>query len=150
MPPNRATLVYRLDPGQIEDLLSLDVTPEPEAIYRTAIVIHINADPDFQSKIQGLIRQLGDESWQKREAAQASLKTILRPARHLLEQALKNKDMEIVYRAEQLLEEVKSSDYNIANGICLVSRSPDASDRERAGGGAVERRPYGWYSGRQV
>lgn len=90
--------------------MSLDVTPEPEAIYRTAIVIHINADPDFQSKIQGLIRQLGDESWQKREAAQASLKTILRPARHLLEQALKNKDMEIVYRAEQLLEEVKSSD----------------------------------------
>jgi len=105
----QATLVYRLDPDHVEDMFALDVSPDPDNVLRTAIVIHINADPDMQARIGSLIRKLGDENWNVRESAHARLKELVIPARRLLERARENEDMEIVYRAEQLLEELKPS-----------------------------------------
>ena len=100
----QATFVYRLDPGQFDELLPVDITPSPTKVIRSAIVVMLNAGPEMDAKIKVLIEQLGDPQWKLREAAQAKLKESLLSARHLLEEALKSDDLEIVHRAEQLLE----------------------------------------------
>lgn len=82
----------------------MEISPEPKEVLRSAIVIIVNGDPDFSLRIKELIAQLGATSWKKREVAQTTLSKFLLPARVQLREALKNKDLEIVHRAEQLLE----------------------------------------------
>jgi hypothetical protein len=101
-----AMLVYRLEDTELERLLPLEVTPYPERVYRVAIVIMQDADPDLQTRIEALIAQLGDEDWHRREQAHRELHGLGLAAKPKLEQAITNTDVEIVYRAEQLLEEM--------------------------------------------
>jgi hypothetical protein len=70
---------------------------------RTAFVIVRGIDPSFGQLIDKLIVQLGDPSWKQREAATSELGKIGRVAKPKLEAALRSKDLEVVYRAEQLL-----------------------------------------------
>lgn len=65
------------------------------------------ADAD-QSKIKELIRQLGDESFETREKAMASLIALGSGAMPLLRQALQDPDAEIVDRADKCLKQMKA------------------------------------------
>ena len=101
-------LVYRLDDAQLEALLPLEVTPYPDRLFRVALVIVQDADPDLQSQIETLVAQLGHDQWRQREQAQQELTILGLAAKPKLEAALKHKDAEIVFRAEQLLEAIKT------------------------------------------
>ncbi len=102
------TAVYRLDPADHDELLPIEVTPSPTRLSRVALVILINASPDMAGQVEELIVQLGDPSWKVREAAHKRLLEIGPGARKSLEKALSNGDMEIVYRAEQLLDAIRN------------------------------------------
>lgn len=102
------TLVYRLDSAEMDRLLPLDITPTPRKITRVGVVVVKNVDPALVGQIDRLIAQLGDAEWSKRESAQQQLTEIGPPARPKLEQATRNKDMEIVYRSERLLATIGS------------------------------------------
>ena len=71
---------------------------------------------ELEKRIAELIKQLGDDEWEKREAAQAELSKIGEAARKQLEEAKKNTDEEIALRAGQLLEELA-----LANVTLLVT-----------------------------
>jgi hypothetical protein len=103
-----AMLVYRLDDAQLEAMLPLEVTPYPDRLFRVALVVVQDADPDLQSEIDTLVAQLGDDKWRRREQAQKELTELGLAAKPKLEAALKHKDVEIVFRAEQLLEALKT------------------------------------------
>jgi uncharacterized protein (TIGR03067 family) len=70
------------------------------------------ADPPQtdQAKIQRLIRQLGSENFQKREAASRDLAAIGEPARHALRRALHDPDLEVRRRAALLVESLVAKD----------------------------------------
>lgn len=97
------TAIYRLDPAEFDRLLPLEVVPQPRSILRVGVVIITNADPAAGTEVDELISQLGDPSWAKREEAYNSLKSLGPAALPKLKAATKNKDMEIVWRAEKLL-----------------------------------------------
>jgi hypothetical protein len=63
-----------------------------------------NIDPAIAQEIDQLIVQLGNDDWSQREAAEKRLKELGLAAKPKLEQAVKNKDLEIVYRAERLMQ----------------------------------------------
>ncbi len=100
-------VVYRMDEAQLEKLLPLEVTPYPDRLFRVALVIVQDADPDLQSQIDELVKQLGNDEWPLREAAQGELAELGLAAKPKLEEALKSEDAEVVFRAEQLLEEIQ-------------------------------------------
>jgi hypothetical protein len=101
---HHATVVYRLDEAQLDRMLPLEITPPPDRRVRVALVVLINADPELSSVIDRLIAELGDADWKTREAAQARLRELGTAAKDKLEAAKENKDVEIAYRAERLLE----------------------------------------------
>lgn len=104
---DQATVVYCMDEGFLDKSIPLEITPYPDVLRRTAIVILVDADPALQNHIDQLIAQLGDPVWAKREQAQKQLEEYGRAAQKQLQQATKHKDLEIVYRSEQLLEQIK-------------------------------------------
>ena len=59
--------------------------------------------PQNRNDVQGLVAELGDASYSKREQAEKRLKDLGRLAIPSLKEALKNKDLEVVMRAERLL-----------------------------------------------
>lgn len=100
------TIVYTLDGDELNRMLPLTVTPKPASVIRTAIVIVRNADPAVGGEIDSLIAQLGASEWQKRAEATKSLAALGGLARPKLQEATKNKDVEIALRAERLLEAI--------------------------------------------
>ncbi len=100
----RLTAVYCLDANQMEELLPLEVTPQPRKTVRVGLVIVRNIDPAIITEIDSLIAQLGDDSWPKREAAFNALEQLGLAAKPKLEATLKNaKDPEVIYRLERLI-----------------------------------------------
>ncbi|HTL27782.1 MAG TPA: hypothetical protein VL282_01115 [Tepidisphaeraceae bacterium] len=102
--PKRLTLVYRMDPSEMDRIMPLEIVPQPKKITRVGLMIVRNIDPAIMQEIDQLITQLGDEEWSKRESAEKRLKELGLAAKPKLEQAVKNKDLEIVYRAERLMQ----------------------------------------------
>ena len=102
--PRRLTVVYRLDPADMDRLLPLEVTPSPRKLVRVGLVVVRNLDPGIANDVDRLIAELGDEDWSKRESAHKQLTEIGPAAKGKLEAALKHKDLEIVWRAERLLQ----------------------------------------------
>lgn len=103
--PNRLSAIYRLDAGQLDQLLPLDIVPSPRKVVRIGLVIVRNIDPAIGTEIETLAAQLGDARWDTREAAQKQLTELGPAARPKLEVLLKNaKDPEITYRIERLLD----------------------------------------------
>ena len=100
----RLTAIYRMDPADLDKLLQLEVVPQPRKISRIALVIVRDIDPAAEDEIKELIQQLGSPSWEKREAAMTELRKIGMKAKPHLDKAAKEKDLEIAYRAEQLLQ----------------------------------------------
>lgn len=101
--PKHATVIYRLDPGELDKLLPIEVVPAPKRITRVALVVVRNADPALVDEIDGLIAQLGDDDYAKREQSFKDLAAFGAAAQPKLNAALKSKDLEVVFRAEQLL-----------------------------------------------
>jgi len=104
----RLTVVYLLDSAEYDRLFPLEVVPEPNKIVRLGIVIIKNADPAVGTEIDDLIVQLGDPTWAKREEASQSLLKMGAAAVPKLQEATKNKDLEVVWRAEKLVAQLKT------------------------------------------
>jgi hypothetical protein len=96
-------LVYRVPPEGIEEMAPLTVEPENTKTKRVALVIARNVDPRLRDDVSKLVSELGDTSFAKRDQAEKRLKDLGRLAIPNLKEALKNKDPEVVMRAERLL-----------------------------------------------
>lgn len=106
----RLTAISLLDETTLDRLFPLEVVPEPKKITRVGILIIKHADPAAGTEIDDLIAQLGDPAWAKRDQAYKALQK-LGPAAQpkLREAATKSKDLEIVWRAERLLQTPQQS-----------------------------------------
>lgn len=102
--PHQLTVIYRLDPAEMDRLMPLSVTPEPRRTIRVGLVVLHHFDPEIENEIDTLIAQLGDASWKRREAAQTQLIQLGKLIKPKIEAALKHADVEIASRAEQILE----------------------------------------------
>jgi hypothetical protein len=96
-------LVFRMPQSAIDEMTPLTVEPENTKMKRVALVIARNVDPRLREDVQKLVADLGDASYAKRENAEKRLKALGRLAIPNLKEALKNKDTEVVMRAERLL-----------------------------------------------
>jgi hypothetical protein len=96
-------LVFRMPQEAIDELTPLAVEPENTKVKRIALVVARNVDPRLREDVQKLVTELGDSSYAKREKAEKRLKDLGRLAIPTLKEALKNKDTEVVMRAERLL-----------------------------------------------
>ena len=106
--PNWLTVLYRLDPAELDKLLPLEVVPQPPTIVRVGLVILVNADPAMPDRIQALIAQLGDRAWSTRQTAERELARLGQAALPHLKKVLNHSDLEIVFRAERLIEELSA------------------------------------------
>ena len=104
--PRHATVVYQLDPGEFDRLLPLEVIPAPRKTTRVALVIVRNIDPALEGEIDRLIAQLGHDEYGQREDAYKQLAGFGAAAQPKLQAALKHKDLEVVYRAERLIQQI--------------------------------------------
>jgi hypothetical protein len=67
------TLFYRLPQKKYDHLLPLTVKPRPEKIVRVGLVQQILFDKELADRIAKLVKQLDDDDYHKREAAQQEL-----------------------------------------------------------------------------
>ena len=81
----------------------MEIVPEPAKTVRVALLLLQHIDPAMKQEADGLIVQLGDRSYAKREAAERRLAELGTLAKPQLEKALKTTDLEVVFRAERLL-----------------------------------------------
>lgn len=102
--PKRLTIVYRMDPAEMDRIAPLEIVPQPKKITRVGLMIVRNIDPAIMQEIDQLIVQLGSDEWSQRESAEKRLKELGLAAKPKLEQAVKNKDLEVAYRAERLMQ----------------------------------------------
>ncbi len=105
----RLTVVYRMDESELNGLLPLEVTPLPKKQLRVGLVIVRNMDPSVGEEVDRLIAQLRDPDWSKRTAAHKQLAEIGIAAKPKLEQAANDKDAEVAWHAEQLLQVLTST-----------------------------------------
>jgi hypothetical protein len=101
--PKELIVLVHLSRPATDEAVLLDVFPPPKKLVRTATVVMHGIDPRLQDRARGLVQQLGDRSAQTRESAETRLFEMGPAAVPVLEDALSNKDIEIVYRAERLL-----------------------------------------------
>jgi hypothetical protein len=79
----------------------------PRKTVRGGLVMLRNVDPCIGKEGDVRIAQLGVEEWDERQAASKALADLGRAAQPQLEAATKNKDLEIAFRAEKLLHDLK-------------------------------------------
>src|SRR5262249_16003170 len=96
-------ILVHLSRGAIDDAINLDVFPPPKKLVRTALLVVHGVDPRLQDRARSFVQQLGDPSPSLRDKAETSLASMGPVALPALEDALINKDVEIVFRAERLL-----------------------------------------------
>ncbi len=101
--PDQLTAVYQVDQADLDRVLPLEVVPTPAGVVRVGLAVVRNVDPDAGARIAKWIAQLGSDSWEQREAAEQALTKLGAGARPKLQEALKEKDLEVVYRVERLL-----------------------------------------------
>ena len=96
-------LVFRISKEALDELTPLAIEPENAKVKRVALVVGRKVDPSLREDVQKLITNLGDASYDQREKAEKRLRELGRLAIPNLKDALKNKDLEVVMRAERLL-----------------------------------------------
>jgi hypothetical protein len=101
--PGELVILAHLSRGAVDDAVVLDIFPPPKKLVRTALLVVHGVDPRLQDRARTLVQQLGDQSPKIREKAESSLAAMGPVALPALEDALINKDVEIVFRAERLL-----------------------------------------------
>ncbi|ODU01292.1 MAG: hypothetical protein ABS79_01945 [Planctomycetes bacterium SCN 63-9] len=87
----------------LDEALLLDVFPAPKKFVRSGLLVVHGVDPRLQDRARSLVKELGDRSHKVRESAEARLLELGPVSVPALEDALTNKDIEIVFRAERLL-----------------------------------------------
>ena len=101
--PKGLIVLAHLSRDAIDEAVLLDVFPSPRKLVRTAVVVAHGVDPRLQDQARVLIKQLGDAKARQREAAETQLYDLGPVAVPVLEDALKDKDIEVVFRAERIL-----------------------------------------------
>jgi hypothetical protein len=101
--PNELIVLVHLSRPALDEAVTLDVFPPPKKLVRTATLVVHGVDPRLQDRARTLVQQLGDRSPQARESAESRLFQMGPVVVPVLEDALSNKDVEIVFRAERLL-----------------------------------------------
>ncbi|MHC5539021.1 hypothetical protein ACYOEI_12455 [Singulisphaera rosea] len=101
--PGELIVLAHVSRETIDEAVLLDVFPPPKKIVRTALLVIHGIDPRLQDRARGLVKQLGDDSPKTRETAESKLLELGPVAVPVLEEALSNKDVEIVFRSERLL-----------------------------------------------
>ena len=101
--PNELIVLVHLSRPAIDEAVTLDVFPPPKKLVRTVTMVVHGVDPRLQDRARELLQRLGDRSPKARESAETRLFEMGPAAVPVLEDALSNKDVEIVYRAERLL-----------------------------------------------
>ena len=101
--PEGLIVLAHLSRDAIDEVVLLDVFPAPKKFVRTAVVVANGVDPRLQDRARALVKQLGDAAPKAREAAEAKLFEMGPVAVPALEDALREKDVEVVFRSERLL-----------------------------------------------
>ncbi len=101
--PGELIVLAHLSREAIDDAVLLEVFPPAKKSVRTALLVVHGIDPRLQDRAKTFVKQLGDDSYKVREAAEARLIELGPVSVPSLEDALKDKDLEIVFRAERLL-----------------------------------------------
>jgi hypothetical protein len=101
--PGELIVLAHFSRDAIDEAVLLDVFPPPKKMVRTALLVVHGVDPRLQDRARTFVQQLGDPSYKVRESAEAKLRELGPVAVPVLEDALVNKDVEIVVRAERLL-----------------------------------------------
>jgi hypothetical protein len=101
--PGELVVLAHLSREAIDDAVILDVFPPPRKSVRTALLVVHGVDPRLQDRARAFVKQLGDDSYKVRESAEARLLELGPVSVPSLEDALKDRDVEIVFRAERLL-----------------------------------------------
>jgi hypothetical protein len=101
--PKDLIVVAHLAREAIDEIVLLDVFPPPKKFVRLAAVIATGVDPRLQDRARLLVKQLGDLGPKVREEAETRLFELGPVAIPVLEDALHDKDIEIVFRAERIL-----------------------------------------------
>jgi hypothetical protein len=99
------TLFYRLPQEEYDRLLPLTLKPRPEKQVRVGLVHQMHCEPGLADRVAKLVKQLDDDEFAKREAAQTELEQIGRAAfPHLVKLYAKTNAPEPKRRIETLLE----------------------------------------------
>ncbi|MDB5351950.1 MAG: hypothetical protein JWN86_3197 [Planctomycetota bacterium] len=101
--PKGLIVVAHLTREAIDEVVLLDVFPTPTKFVRTALVVSHGIDPRLQDQARLLVKKLGDLAPKARDEAEAELFEIGSVVVPVLEDALREKDVEIVFRAERVL-----------------------------------------------
>ncbi|WP_435010742.1 hypothetical protein P12x_002021 [Tundrisphaera lichenicola] len=101
--PGELVVLAHFTREAIDDVTLLDVFPPPEKMVRSALLVVHGIDPRLQDRAKILVKQLGDDSYKIRESAEARLLELGPVSVPSLEDALKDQDVEIAFRAERLL-----------------------------------------------
>ena len=101
--PGKLVVLAHLSRDAIDEAVLLDVFPAPKKFVRVALVVAHGVDPRLQDEARTLVRKLGDASPPAREAAESALFDLGPVALPVLEDALRDHDIEVVYRAERVL-----------------------------------------------
>ncbi len=122
----RATLAMILMIPSLTLFADENAPPVPCA-PATAPATRPTIPPPLQARIDELVAQLGDNAFEKREAAMGKLKEIGESARVALQTAAKSKDAEVAERAARLLAALDGRD-----------DAPDDAPFVRPGGGVIQ------------
>ena len=101
--PGELIVLAHLPRETIDEAVVLDVFPPPKKLVRSALMVVHGVDPRLQDQARQLVKQLGDARYKTRESAESRLFALGPVAVPALEDALHDKDVEIVFRAERLL-----------------------------------------------
>jgi hypothetical protein len=101
--PEELIVLAHFTRDAIDEAVLLDVFPAPKKLVRTALLVVHGVDPRLQDRARALVQKLGDLAPKVREEAEAQLFALGSVAVPVLEDALRNGDLEIVFRAERLL-----------------------------------------------
>ncbi len=101
--PGVLIVLAHLSRDAIDEVVLLDVFPPPKKFVRVAAVVAHGVDPRLQDRARALVKQLGEAAPKARDAAEEQLFEMGPVAVPALEDALRDKDIEVVYRSERLL-----------------------------------------------
>lgn len=101
--PKGLIVLAHLSRDAVDEVVPLDIFPTPKKFVRVAVVVAHGVDPRLQDQARVLVKRLGDASPEAREQAEAELYELGPVAVPVLEDALREKDVEVVYRAERTL-----------------------------------------------
>lgn len=101
--PNELIVLAHYSRDAIDEAVLLDVFPAPKKLVRTAVVVLHGIDPRLLDRARELVKKLGDNQPKARESAESKLFELGPVAVPVLEDALHDSDLEIVFRAERLL-----------------------------------------------